>query len=90
VEGPSTNSAGQHDQGVSTAASRVAPPHLETRLLLQERKEGHLPDDDHTQSLRLALQGQDHPLHGQVSYLGLGRGGGFVVNIWTSSRMVRV
>ena len=42
-------------------------PDLEAGLLFQERQEGYLSNDDDSQSLRLALQRQDHPLYGQVS-----------------------
>ena len=67
VEGPPVNFAGQHDPRVPPTSGRMASPHLAPGLLLQERQEGHLPDDDHSQPLRLALQGQDDSLHGQVS-----------------------
>ena len=33
-------------QGVPTVAHRVAQSDLEAGLLLQERQEGHFPDDD--------------------------------------------
>ncbi len=45
----------------------MAPPDLAPRLLLQERQEGHIPDHDNTKPLCMAVQGQDHTLHGQVS-----------------------
>ena len=40
--------------------------HLETRLLLQERKAGYLPADDDTQPLPLVVQEQADHVHGQV------------------------
>ena len=46
----------------------MAGQNLEAGLLLQERQGHHFPNHDHPQSLHLALERQDHPLHGQVSY----------------------
>jgi len=43
VERSPVNSAGQHDPGVPVTSGRVAPPHLASGFILQERKEGHLP-----------------------------------------------
>ncbi|GIX96873.1 uncharacterized protein CDAR_568101 [Caerostris darwini] len=69
LEGPPTAAAGEHDHEVPPAARGVAQAHVEAGLLLQERQEGHLPGDDHPQPLHMALQRQDHTLHGQVSDL---------------------
>lgn len=66
VEGPPTAAAREHDLRVPAARGRLAQEHVAARLVLQERQGGHLPDHDHSQPLRLALQGQDYPLHGQV------------------------
>ena len=67
MEGSPPHLAGQHDARISAPARRVASPDLASGFLLQERKEGDIPDDDDPQSLRLVVQGQDDPLHGQVS-----------------------
>ncbi|GIY47748.1 uncharacterized protein CEXT_523951, partial [Caerostris extrusa] len=66
LEGPPTAAAGEHDHEVPPAARGVAQAHVEAGLLLQERQEGHLPGDDHPQPLHMALQRQDHTLHGQT------------------------
>jgi hypothetical protein len=66
VEGSPTATSGEHDLRVPAARGRLAQEHVAARLVLQERQGGHLPDHDHPQPLRLALQGQDYPLHGQV------------------------
>ena len=55
-------------QRVPAAPHRVAQQHLEAGLILQERQEGHLPNHDHPQPLRLALQHEEDILHGQVSF----------------------
>ena len=57
---------GQTDGRLPTAAHLLAQLHVEAGLVLQERKESHLPGRHHPQPLHLALQGQEHPLHGQV------------------------
>ena len=57
---------GQPDGRLPTAAHLLAQLHVEAGLVLQERKESHLPGRHHPQPLHLALQGQEHPLHGQV------------------------
>ena len=60
---------GQPDGRLPTAAHLLAQLHVEAGLVLQERKESHLPGRHHPQPLHLALQGQEHPLHGQVRLL---------------------
>lgn len=57
----------QHDVRVQVAAGQLAQAHVAAWLVLQKRQKGHLPGDDRSQSLHLALPGQNHPLHGQVS-----------------------
>ena len=44
----------------------MAEEHLAPRFLLQERQTGHLPNDDHSQSLRVALQRSHSALRRQV------------------------
>lgn len=47
--------------------SRLAETHVETRLLLQERQVRHIPDDDHPQPLRVAVEGEDDTVHGEAN-----------------------
>ena len=54
-------------QGVSIIANRMAQQNMAARLVFQECQAGHLPDNDHPQPLRLALQDKEDLLHGQVS-----------------------
>ena len=51
---------------LSLAALLCSGP-LAAGFLLQERQAGHLPEDDHSQPLPLALQEQADHVHGQVS-----------------------
>ena len=67
LEGQPPPPARQHDLRVSPPPHRVAHGDMAARLVLQERQERHLPDHDHPQPLHLAVEGQDHSLHGQVS-----------------------
>ena len=54
-------------QGISVTSSGVASHDLETRFFFQECQTSDVSNDDDSKSLRLALQGQDNTLHGQVS-----------------------
>jgi hypothetical protein len=51
---------------LQTSGGRLAEAHVATRLLLQERQVGDLPDHDHPQPLRVVVQGQDDPVHGEA------------------------
>ena len=64
---PSANSPGEHDKRVPASTAGVSQQDLETRLVLQKRQKGHLPDHDHTEPLPLVIQGQNNFIHGQVS-----------------------
>ena len=59
--------SGQLDCGLSSAAHVVAQLDVASRFVLQEREESHFPGRHHTEPLHLAVQRQEHPLHGQVS-----------------------
>ncbi|CAL1285438.1 unnamed protein product [Larinioides sclopetarius] len=65
LEGRPTAASGEHDVEVPPAPHQLAQEDVATGLLLQERQESHLPGDDHSQPLHMALQRQDHSLHGQ-------------------------
>jgi hypothetical protein len=41
--------------------------HLAPRLVFQECQTSHIPDNDHSEPLSMALQGQKNPLCRQVS-----------------------
>ena len=64
---PSANSPGEHDKRVPASTTGVSQQDLETRLVLQKRQKGHLPDHDHPEPLPLVIQGQNNFIHGQVS-----------------------
>ena len=64
---PSVNSPGEHDKRVPASTAGVSQQDLETRLVLQKRQKGHLPDHDHPEPLPLVIQGQNNFIHGQVS-----------------------
>ena len=53
-------------KGVPVTAYRVAQWDLEAGLILQERQEGDISNDDNSKSLCLALQNKEDILHGQV------------------------
>lgn len=67
MEGSSIATAREHDVRVSAAGSRVAEEHVASRLLLQECEVRYVSDDDDSQSLHVALQRQDDPLHGKAN-----------------------
>lgn len=46
---------------------RLAEEHVAAGFLFQECKVGDLPNDDDTESLPMVVQGQNYPLHGEVS-----------------------
>ncbi|GBM74352.1 hypothetical protein AVEN_113385-1 [Araneus ventricosus] len=66
LEGRPTTAAGEHDVEVPSAPDQLAEEDVATRLLLQECQESHLPGDDHSQPLHMAIQRQDHSVHGQI------------------------
>ena len=67
MERSSTDSARKHDAGIQIVTCRMATSDLATRLFLQKCQKSDVPDNDHTKSLRVAVQGSDHPIHGEVS-----------------------
>ena len=67
MERSSTDSARKHDAGIQIVTCRMATSDLATRLFLQKCQKSDVPDNDHTESLRVAVQGSDHPIHGEVS-----------------------
>ena len=66
LEGPSTAASGEHDRRVPQSRRRLAPESMASWLLLQKRQKSHLPRDERTQPLPMALPRQDSHLHGQV------------------------
>lgn len=58
--------AGKHERRVPDTGRRLAAQHLATGLFLQERQESHLPRNEHTESLSMALSRQNTALHVQV------------------------
>lgn len=44
----------------------MAEEHVATRFLLQERKVCDVSNDDDSESLHVALQRQDHSVHGEA------------------------
>ena len=64
---PSANSPGEHDKRIPASTAGVSQQDLETRLVLQKRQKGHLPDHDDTEPLPLVIQRQNNFIHGQVS-----------------------
>lgn len=66
MEGSPAEAAREHDIGVSAAGGGVAQEHVAARLVLQERQVGDIPDHDDSQSLHVAVQRQDDPVHGEA------------------------
>jgi len=66
LEGSPPEIAGEYDAGVPIAGGGLAEEYVASRFVFQERQIGDLSDDDHTQSLHVAVQGQDDTLHGQA------------------------
>ncbi|GIY72304.1 hypothetical protein CEXT_685721 [Caerostris extrusa] len=69
MEGPSPATPREHVLRIQASGSVLAAGHMEAGLLLQERESCHLSDHDHSEPLRMDLQGQDDTLHGQVRNL---------------------
>jgi hypothetical protein len=66
LEGPSTATARKHDLRIPTARSRLAETHVAAGLVFQKRQIRHIPNDDHSKSLPMVVQGQDDPLYGEA------------------------
>ena len=58
---------------------------LATRFLLQERQKRHFSDHDYTKSLHLAMEGQNNPIHGEVSSAYINLLNYIYMPTWTSS-----
>lgn len=48
--------------------SRLVEEHVASRFLLQKRKISHISNDDHSESLHMAVQRQDDTVHGKVDF----------------------
>lgn len=66
LAGSETSDAGKHERGLPYSGRRVVTRNMATRLFLQERKKSHVPRDEHTESLLVAVSRQDAAVHVQV------------------------
>lgn len=66
VERPPPATAREHDFRIPAARGGVAEEHVAAGFLLQKRQISDFPDDDDPQSLHVAVQRQNHPVHGKT------------------------
>lgn len=66
MERSSIETSWKHDVRISPSGSRVAQEYVEARFFLQERQVSYISDNDDPKPLHVALQGQNHSLHGEA------------------------
>jgi len=66
LAGSETSTPGKHERRLPHTGRRMVARHMATRLFLQECQKSHVPRNEHTQSLLVAVPRQNIAVHVKV------------------------